>query len=278
MRTGSASKKSSSELLEDLLSLARSRDSLPCDCLRSVQAHQVKKYEVDGATLSFPLLGHFRCRDQGGWLRVCAGDILIVPNARSIDIEYIPDREHREFVALSVVLAEEQLEAARLLLSVPPPAETGGIAAVPVENFLEPLTRWTRAMHEGNRPLSLHAMVEVVLRLVESGHSGFLHPQAPSLAMRIRRLVTQDPAHNWNSTEIEGLTGLSGPTLRRRMAEESTTLRSVIADARTSEALRLLMTSHLPIKTVAARVGYNSVASFSRQFAERYGTEPSQFR
>jgi transcriptional regulator GlxA family with amidase domain len=62
------------------------------------------------------------------------------------------------------------------------------------------------------------------------------------------------------------------------MASESTTLRTVIADARISEALRMLMASRLPIKSIAARVGYNSVASFSRRFAERYGTEPAQFR
>ncbi|WP_118185843.1 helix-turn-helix transcriptional regulator [Paraburkholderia phosphatilytica] len=265
-------------LLDDLLGLARSRDSLPCDCLRSVQAHQVNKYEVDGATLSFPLLGHFKYRERDSWLNVRPGQILVVPNARSIDIEYIPDREKGEFVALSVVLMNEQLEAARLLLAAPPPTEVGKIAAIPVASLLDPLTRWTRAMYDGQRALSLHAMVEAVLCLYESGYTAILHPRAPSTAMTIRKLVTKDPSHRWNSSEIEGLTGLSGPTLRRRMAEESTTLRAVIADARVSEALRLLMTSRLPVKTVAARVGYNSVTSFSRQFFERYGIEPSQFR
>src|SRR3546814_18678759 len=95
--------------------------------------------------------------------------------------------------------------------------------------------------------------------------------------MQIRRLVARAPAHNWNSSEIEDLTGLSGPTLRRRMAEESTTLREVIADSRISEALRLLMTSRLPLKSIAPRVGYNSVASFSRRFTARSGTETIRF-
>ena len=45
-----------------------------------------------------------------------------------------------------------------------------------------------------------------------------------------------------------------------------------------AEALRLLMTSTLPVKTVAGRVGYNSLSSFSKQFSERYGIEPSGFR
>lgn len=266
------------ELLDELLALARSRGPLPCDCLRSVQTHQVKKYDVEGATLSFPLLGSFRYRERGAWTCVAPGEILVVPNARSIDIEYNPDAEKNEFVALSVVLTEQQLEAVRLLLSAPPSPEKGRIAAVPVSTLLGPLTRWTQAMRDGQRSLSLHAMVEVVLRLYESGHRALLHPQPPSLAMTIRRLVARDPGHNWTSAEIEGMAGLSGPTLRRRLAGESTSLRAVIADARIAEALRLLMTSRLPVKAVAARVGYSSVASFSRQFTERYGTEPSGFR
>ncbi|NIE63088.1 AraC family transcriptional regulator [Burkholderia sp. Ax-1719] len=265
-------------LLESLLNLARSRDSLPCDCLRSVQAHQVNKYEVDGATLSFPLLGHFKYREHNRWVSVLPGSILVVPNARSIDIEYIPDEAKGEVVALSVVLMDEQLEAARLLLAAPPSTEIGSVASIPVASLLEQLKRWTQTMQHGQRALSLHAMVGIVLCLYESGYTAILHPQAPSIAMTVRKLVTRNPGHNWQSAELEGLTGLSGATLRRRMADESTTLRSVIADARMSEGLRLLMTSRLPVKTVAARVGYNSVASFSRQFVDRYGTEPSRFR
>ncbi|TYF58942.1 helix-turn-helix transcriptional regulator, partial [Enterobacter hormaechei] len=104
------------------------------------------------------------------------------------------------------------------------------------------------------------------------------HTRQPSLAMKIRQMVADKPAHPWSAAEIEDLTGLSGPTLRRHLASESTSLRSVIADARIAEALRLLMTSTLPVKTVAGRVGYNSLSSFSKQFSERYGIEPSGFR
>src|SRR3546814_7750158 len=101
-------------------------------------------------------------------------------------------------------------------------------------------------MRDGRRALSLHTMVEVVLRLYENGCTALLHPQPPSLAMQIRRLVARAPAHNWNSSEIEDLTGLSGPTLRRRMAEESTTLRKVIAksEEHTSELQSLMRISY----------------------------------
>jgi AraC-like DNA-binding protein len=266
------------DLLSELLSLTRSQFPLPCDCLRAVQTHQVKKYEVEGATLSFPLEGIFRFREHDNWHTVSPGEILIIPNARSIDIEYAPSVSSGEFVALSVVLTEEQLEAARLILSAPPPQDTGNISAISVSSLIDPLNRWTAAMREGKRPLSLHAMVEVVINLYAMGQHSLLRARKPSLSMKIRQMVSSNPSHAWNAAEIEGLTGLSGPTLRRHLASESTSLRSIITDARISEALRLLMTSALPVKTVAGRVGYNSVASFSKQFTERYGIEPSGFR
>ncbi|MFP1556892.1 hypothetical protein ACLDWX_25405 [Enterobacter kobei] len=125
---------------------------------------------MEGATLSFPLEGEFRYRENEKWHRVIPGEIMVVPNARSIDIEYAPSEQSGEFVALSVVLAEEQLEAARLLLAAPPPQDTGSIAAISVSALLSPLNRWTAAMREGKRPLSLHAMVEVVLWLYGMGY------------------------------------------------------------------------------------------------------------
>ncbi|SAV16692.1 helix-turn-helix transcriptional regulator [Klebsiella pneumoniae] len=266
------------ELLNELLTLVRSRIPLPCDCLRAEQTHQVKKFEVEGATLSFPLEGEFRYREMDEWQQVHPGELLIIPNARSIDIEYTPSRHSGEFVALSVVLSEEQLEAARLLLAAPPPKGTGSIAAIPVSSLLSPLSRWTSAMREGKRSLSLHAMVEVVLCLYDMGHHALLRSRQPSLAMKIRQMVSEKPAHHWSAAEIEEQLGMSGPTLRRHLASESTSLRAVVADARIAEGLRLLMTTTLPVKTIAGRVGYTSVASFSRQFSERYGTEPSGFR
>ncbi|WP_338524581.1 helix-turn-helix transcriptional regulator [Pseudomonas batumici] len=265
-------------ILASLLSLATSSRSLPCDCLRSIQSHLVKKHDVDGPTLAFPLLGHFRYNDNQTWREVHPGNILVVPNARCFDIEYIPDPDKNEFIALSVVLLDEQLEAARLLLAQPPENELGHISSVEVATLLDPLERWTRAMADGHRALSLHAMVEVVIHLHGQGQRGLLRLPAASLATTIRRMVVNDPARSWSTEQIESSIGISGPTLRRRLADEHTNLRTIIADARVSEALRLLMTSKLPVKTIASKVGYNSAASFSKRFTERYGTEPSRFR
>lgn len=52
-------------------------------------------------------------------------------------------------------------------------------------------------------------------------------------------------------------------------------MRELITDARLAHAMSLLYTTRLPLKTVAARVGYRSLGSFNKRFAERYGLEPA---
>ncbi|WP_312686636.1 helix-turn-helix transcriptional regulator [Kosakonia sp.] len=266
------------EILDGLLSLIRAGKAFPCCCLQATQTWQVNQFEVEGATLAFPLRGHFRCREAGEAFYASPGEMLVLPNARSIAIECEPDGDSGEFVALSVLFAEEQLEAARLLLGVLPPADPGKMVSEPIGQFIAPLSRWSDALRAGHRTLALHAMLEVLLMLYEMGHHSLLRIQPPGIAMTIRKMVSRDPAHHWCTGEIEERLNISGATLRRRLAAENTTLSAVITDARIADALQLLMTTRIPIKSIAARVGYTSVASFSRQFSKRYGAEPSVFR
>ena len=68
---------------------------------------------------------------------------------------------------------------------------------------------------------------------------------------------------------------MSGASLRRHLAAEGTSLSQVLLNARMAQALELLSTTTLPIKAVAARVGYQSTQSFKRQFAARYQLHPA---
>ena len=61
-----------------------------------------------------------------------------------------------------------------------------------------------------------------------------------------------------------------------QLAAAGTSLRDIIASARLAQALTLLISTRLPVKSVAQRVGYASAASFSKRFTERYGVEPSR--
>lgn len=264
-------------MTDQLLRLVKENRPLPCDCLRSMQAHLVRAYDADCASISMPLRGRYRIKEGDSWAEVGPGQMLVVPSARCVDVEHVPDAELGEFVALSVELNDRLVGAARLLLPDAAGEALGRVSAVSMEEVMPALGRWAQAMQAGRRALALHAMVEVLIRLHEAGHTGLLREQPPTLAMRIRRLVSAQPDMTWDSPEFEATLGMSGASLRRRLAADGTSLRQLVTGARLAEALRLLLTTCLPVKTVAARVGYSSVQSFNRRFSERYGAAPSTY-
>lgn len=68
---------------------------------------------------------------------------------------------------------------------------------------------------------------------------------------------------------------MSGATLRRRLAEENTSLRILLREARLYHGMTLLQTTRKSIKTVAQECGYHSSACFTRNFISYFGTGPS---
>lgn len=187
--------------------------------------------------------------------------------------------------ASALALAAAPLARPVRLSDAPPPPDAAppsasvacAASAVPVSAWIaQTLLNWCDAVSQGHDALARHALVGLVLHLCALGHTTLLQVHEPSLAARIRRMVSQAPAREWASADVEVALGLSGATLRRRLAAEGTQLREVLTDARLAQALSLLFATRLPLKTVAARVGYASLASFNRRFAQRYGVEPGR--
>ena len=72
---------------------------------------------------------------------------------------------------------------------------------------------------------------------------------------------------------------MSLPTLRRRFKSATgTTLHNYLLQTKIAHARRLLGETDLPLKTVAARLGYDNVYFFSRQFREIAGVPPGIYR
>lgn len=263
-------------LLARLQALSTREDGMACLCLRAVHAHHIKAVEIARPTLVIPLQGLKRVRERGDWLRIAPGNLLLIPGARRLDMENIPDEASGAYTAVAISLEPPTLEAARQLLPAQGFGEPGPIGCVPLEGLAEALLAWLDALQAGEIPLACHAMSGVVLRLHQMGHGSLLAPATPTLAERIRSMVAADPAREWSSRDIEHALGMSGATLRRQLAAAGTSLREIIASARLAQALTLLQSTRLPVKSVAQRVGYASAASFSKRFAERYGVEPSR--
>ena len=70
---------------------------------------------------------------------------------------------------------------------------------------------------------------------------------------------------------------LSERTLQRRLIEEGTSFRDLVAEVREALALELLATG-MPVFEVSQRLGYVEVSSFSQAFRRWKGVGPSAFR
>lgn len=66
--------------------------------------------------------------------------------------------------------------------------------------------------------------------------------------------------------------------LQRAFADAGTTFREELADVRMGHARQLLAARGLPVRAVAASVGYQQPAQFAKSFRRYHGEPPSSFR
>lgn len=66
-------------------------------------------------------------------------------------------------------------------------------------------------------------------------------------------------------------------TLRRRLADEGTSFRALLNEARSTVAVDLLRNVGLTVEEVSTRLGYTEVSTFSHAFKRWYGVAPSAY-
>jgi AraC-like DNA-binding protein len=86
-----------------------------------------------------------------------------------------------------------------------------------------------------------------------------------SLGDGVRALVRWQPDRAWTADMIAAELGTSNATLRRRLAEEGASLRTLLAEVRVGLAQTMLSEDGLSLREAALAAGYRS----PRRFAER---------
>jgi AraC-like DNA-binding protein len=66
-------------------------------------------------------------------------------------------------------------------------------------------------------------------------------------------------------------------TLRRRLADEGTSFREVLNEARSAVAVDLLRNVGLTVEEASKRLGYTEVSTFSNAFRRWHGVTPSAY-
>lgn len=72
--------------------------------------------------------------------------------------------------------------------------------------------------------------------------------------------------------------GMHPRTLRRRLAEEDTSFRALLNEARSTLAVDLLCNVGLTVDEVSKRFGYTDTSTFCHAFKRWYGVPPSEYR
>ncbi|PKN76991.1 MAG: hypothetical protein CVU51_17055, partial [Deltaproteobacteria bacterium HGW-Deltaproteobacteria-1] len=79
-------------------------------------------------------------------------------------------------------------------------------------------------------------------------------------------------------TKLSRHLNISPRTLRRRLTEEKTSYKSLVADIRKRKALDLLQTTSVSTARIAAELGYSDLSNFYRAFKRWTGKNPNMYR
>jgi AraC-like DNA-binding protein len=137
----------------------------------------------------------------------------------------------------------------------------------------------------GTRALSGSLMRQCLVLLVRrhlqrgSSSSPFFAALADSRLAKAVSLVLQRPAARLTLAELAGAAGMSRTAFAKAFVEAfSQTPMDFVQKARLHRAAQLLAATELPVKVIAASLGFASRSHFSRAFRRAYGNDPSAYR
>jgi AraC-like DNA-binding protein len=113
---------------------------------------------------------------------------------------------------------------------------------------------------------------QALTRLTESAPPARLEP---SLRVLVRTLL---PAGTPLAAQLAGLLDTSVRSLQRRLAEQGTTLSTIIDETRRKRATDLIGVGGTSVMDAALACGYTDAANFTRAFRRWTGLSPREFR
>jgi AraC-like DNA-binding protein len=207
---------------------------------------------------------------MGRHLRFAAGTVLVLPGGWRGDVVNDPDPESGVYRAIFIDFPDDLMRRAGRSL---PSAKGEPRFSVPLDPILAAAIHHAgEGIAAGNLPAALvdHRLMEV---LVVLGMRGALPVKAETMAERVRGLIRWQPDRAWTAQLIAAELGTSNATLRRRLAEEGTGLRQVMASERIALAQAMLAEDGLTLAEAALAAGYRSARRFGDRLRMAAGEE-----
>ncbi len=212
------------------------------------------------------------------------GRMFCIPPQWELHVENIPDAATGRYLAACISFPPGVVDGVRAgngfsaLPRLPSLDALTGQPSLPLLQAVDHLLDMALACPE-NAPLLDSCLLGVLLLL--RGHQGgamlLSCPRSP-LKEQLALAVMGDPSRRWTAGEMAVRLGTTERSLRRGLALEKSSFRSILQDIRLHAALGLLQQSDLAVGEVGLRCGYESHSKFAERFRERFGLPPSELR
>lgn len=129
----------------------------------------------------------------------------------------------------------------------------------------------------------LEGAAPATLQLAQQACEGELALRAPSAGLSVRVRALLEAGHTANTgyparEAVAAQLAMSLSTLKRQLAQEGASFSTLLDEVRLRQAQHLLEHATLTVQDVAARLGYQNTANFSRAFKQWTGQTPSAWR
>ncbi len=242
------------------------------------QELEFKRLFIEKPLLICVIQGIKSVRWAGGEFLLRAGEVIAVAGGQSLDItnRLAADGCYRACWLVpddSLIAAQANARPELPVIRQAQPLQVAGDA------FMQAMERAMSAITEEQLPAAIarHHMHELLLWLEANG-GRFEQVAALTMAIKVRRLIGQDLSREWNAATVASAFAMSEATLRRKLAEEGTTMSALLVDARMSFALQLLQSTTQPVVQIALSVGYQTPSQFAVRFRDRFGFPPTAIR
>lgn len=295
--------------IDTLIALANVRGSLDLRCqFQGGWTLEHPQEALGMAPYHIVLAGQCRVElPDGQCLHLRAGDVLLLPEGSphvmrspgrrvpaiapvveasgAVPVHRLGDRE----VELDMLCGRFFYNRASMLFAALPQYLLIPGVAAPGEGPLAALVALLRGEADGAQAGArslLDALSSALFTLMLRAYLDSALPQSGTLALlgdkrlgRAWQAMLTDPAHQWNIDGLAQAAAMSRATFMRafvRVAGVSPW--ALLTRVRMERAFGLLRHSHLSLSDIAAEVGYQSQAAFSKKFKEAYGEAPGKLR
>ncbi len=203
-----------------------------------------------------------------------------VPDMPGDAVHIMEDARTSVLVDLCRLGLDKSLDPVEVAFTYPEPKSTGdhfGVFRCPVK-FSQPASRMSFDLADARRPFTA-ANRELAVSGDQILEGVINELKSSDIISQVKRAIIDHlPSGTPSQDEIAKQVFVSSRTLQRRLADESTNLRTLVLEVRRELAQKYIADKTMPLAEISYMLGFADTSSFSRAFKQWTGDAPANFR